>query len=373
MRIVYCIPAIYASGGTERVVINKANYLVDAGYEVAIITTDQDGRQPFFDLDKRVKHYDIGINYYKNANRNLINKFYYYIRNRRIHRKRLEDLLQALQADIAVSLYMNEMSLLPYINDGSKKILEFHFSRPFFRINRRGGLKGLVDLLQEKKDISHIRRYDRFVVLTEEDKLNWPELNNVIVIHNASSLEGIHALNNRQEDVIAVGRYTRQKGFERLIDVWEKVATKVNLRIYGDGELKESLKEKIKDKKLDDRIILEPPTKDIKRVYENSALLVMTSLYEGLPMVMIEAQSCGVPIVSFDFPCGPKDIINNGIDGFLVPDGDLDSMALKIEELLRNDDLRATMGRCAKQNSSRFNLALIMNQWCELYSSIVNQ
>ena len=104
MKIVYCIPGIYASAGTERVVINKANYLVAKGYEVTIITTDQDERKTFFSLDDRVRHYDLRINYFKSRGQCFLKKFFLLLRNRRQHQKRLETLLLKLQADVVISL-----------------------------------------------------------------------------------------------------------------------------------------------------------------------------------------------------------------------------------------------------------------------------
>lgn len=369
MKIVYCIPGIFASAGTERVIINKANYLVNHGYDVIIITTDQDKRPSFFSLDQRVVHYDLGINYFKNAKRKFLMKMFHFIRNRIIHKQRLQKLLLTLKADIVISVYMNEMSILPKINDHSRKILEFHFSRPYLKLNRRSGIKGLIDIVQNKLDVAIIKKYDKFIVLTEEDKGNWLELPNVQVISNASSIIGFASLQkSKKGDVIAVGRLTYQKGFDRLIEAWSKVKSDCQLKIYGDGELKEQLNAKIKALHLEERISIENPTRNIQRVYLDAALLVMTSLYEGLPMVMIEAQSCGLPVVSFDFPCGPRDVINNGVDGYIIPDGDVECMAAKITELMNNDSLRLEMGKNAKTNSLRFDEDYIMRQWCELFS-----
>lgn len=370
-RVVYCIPSLFAAGGTERVVINKANYLVAAGYDVVIVTTDQDGRVPFFHIDDRIIRYDLGINYYKNSKRTLGKKLFYYVYNRIVHKIRLRKLLKKLCSHVVISLYMNEMSILPYIKDGSKKILEFHFSRPFFTLNKRSGIKGLVEKFQQRLDISHIRKYDRFVVLSEEDKRNWSECDNISVIYNASSVSSERLCDGG--DVIAVGRLTKQKGFHRLVDVWAMVPPPFKLRIFGDGELREDLLNEIRRRNLSDRIFIEKPVQDIKTVYENSSILVMTSVFEGLPMVMIEAQSCGLPVVAFDFPCGPLDVINDGEDGFIIPNGDIDLMAKRITTLLCDAELRRAMSFNAKKNSLRFDSDIIMKKWITLFGDIVKQ
>ena len=129
MKIVYCIAGTYNSGGMERVLANKANYLAVHGYEVVIITTDQRGKQPFFDLDRRIRCHDLGINYEENNGKSFLNKLVHYPFKQWKHRKRLSECLKQTNADIAVSMFCNDASLLWKMNDGSRKILEIHFSR----------------------------------------------------------------------------------------------------------------------------------------------------------------------------------------------------------------------------------------------------
>ena len=259
------------------------------------------------------------------------------------------------------------------IYDGSKKILEFHFSRPIFDIKRRKGLKGLLDKIHERLDVRHIRTYDRFVVLTEEDRRNWSELSNVSVIHNASTYSNVSANSKRDLDAIAVGRYTSQKGFANLLEVWWHLKGEYKLYIYGEGELHDKLEHKIRELNLTDRVYLMGPSKDIRTVFERASLLVMTSLYEGLPMVMIEAQTCGVPIVTYDFPCGPKDVITNGYDGYIIPWGEKELMANKISEVLNDGDLWQEMSQRAKKSAMKFSPDTIMTQWCELFEEIISK
>ena len=127
MRIVYCIAGTYNSGGMERVLANKANYLVSHGYEVFIITTDQRGKQPFFSLDERIRCYDLGINYEENNGKSLLNKIIHYPFKQWKHRKRLSELLRELRADIAISMFCNDVSFLWKIKDGTGKYLKFIF------------------------------------------------------------------------------------------------------------------------------------------------------------------------------------------------------------------------------------------------------
>lgn len=167
MKIIYCIAATYNSGGMERVLANKVNWLTrHAGVECIVVTSDQCGRKPFFEFDKRVRHIDLGINYEANNGRGFLNKLIGYPLRQWRHRRRLSALLRREKADITVSMFCNEAALLPDIKDGSRKLLEVHFSR-FKRLQYgRTGVWAIADRLRSRGDLRTARRYDRFVTLT---------------------------------------------------------------------------------------------------------------------------------------------------------------------------------------------------------------
>lgn len=162
MKIVYCLPSTYRMGGIERIVSGKANMFAEMGYDVIIITTDQQGKQPYFKISDKIKCYDLGINFDKNQRRRFIKKIFYYFYNAYLHKNRLKKLLMGLKADIVISTFFSEMGILPQIKDGSKKIVEFHFSRPMFRFTRRKGIKGYIDDFMMHQIIHSLRKYDRF-------------------------------------------------------------------------------------------------------------------------------------------------------------------------------------------------------------------
>lgn len=114
MKIIYCIPATSNSGGMERVLARKVNYLAERGYELGIITTDQRGKAPFFPLHASIKQYDLGINYDENNGQGLWAKLRAYPRKKRLHRERLSKLLVELQADIVISMFGDDADFLPY-------------------------------------------------------------------------------------------------------------------------------------------------------------------------------------------------------------------------------------------------------------------
>lgn len=374
MKILYNIAGTYRSGGMERVLANKSNWLVANGYEVVIATTDQCGRPSFFKLDSRIKCYDLNINYEKNNGTSLISKIIHFPYKQFLHKRRLKALIDVESPDLVVSMFCNDVNFITDIQDNSSKILEIHFSK-FKRLQYgRKGLWKMVDSYLTKKDERLVRKFDRFVVLSHEDKSYWGEMKNIVVIPNALSRKKSYScsslLNKR---AIAVGRYTYQKGFDRLIDAWKIVheyCPDWQLDIVGEGEDKIVLENQIKNNKLENIVHLISPTLEIEHKYLESSLLVMSSRYEGFGLVLIEAHSCGLPTVSFNCKSGPSDIIQNGVNGFLIEDGDIKEMALKIVQLIKDEPLRMKMGERAYRGSIKYSEERIMKQWMDLFDEV---
>lgn len=376
MKLVYLIAGTYNSGGMERVLANKANYLVSHGHDVIIVTTDQRRQKPFFTLDKRIVCYDLDVNYEENNGKSFFNKVLHWPFKQWKHKKRLSKLLRQLSADVVISMFCNDISILPGINDGSKKVLEVHFSR-FKRLQYgRKGLWRLADEWRNANDIRTVSRYDRFVVLTEEDQTYWGNLPNIQVIPNARTFAFEKPAELTNKVVMAVGRYDYQKGFERLIDAWAIVCRRANdwkLEIIGDGALRPNMLQQIEEHGLKDMVVLKKVQADqIKDAYMNASIFALSSRFEGLPMVLLEAQAAGLPIVSFTCKCGPKDLIEDGVNGFLVDEGDIDGLADRLVCLIENEELRKGMGGAAYRNSGRYAEDTIMKQWLDLFQELSN-
>ncbi|BBQ06492.1 glycosyltransferase family 4 protein [Elizabethkingia anophelis] len=357
----------------ERVLANKANYLAELGYDITIITTDQRDRSPYFQLDPLIKNIDLGINYTDNNNKGLLQKLLSYPKKQKIHKRKLEKILSDLKADIVISMFDNDAAILPKIKDGSKKILEIHFSR-FKRLQYgRKGVWKIINRLRSNADLKLVQRYDRFVVLTHEDKSYWGNLPNIKVIPNANSFVLSKRADLENKRVIAVGRYDYQKGFDELINVWKGVYVKHpdwSLDIFGHGPLKDELQSLIDQLGLTKTIHLCAPVKNIEQEYLNSSILAMTSRYEGLPMTLLEAQACGLPLVSYACKCGPRDIIKNNENGFLIEEGNQNEMAHKIIKLIENKELRLKMGESALRASDYFSEESVMKKWIYLFSNL---
>lgn len=373
MKIIYCIAGTCHSGGMERVLANKANYLTGHGYEVVIVTTDQQGLPPFFPLAEQIRCIDLGINYEENNGKSFANKLLHYPLKQYRHQKRLAAILKREKPDVTISMFCNDAGFITRINDGSKKVLEIHFSK-FKRLQyNRKGLWRLADLWRSKQDEKTVRRFDKFVVLTEEDKGYWGNLPNITVIPNANTFATSQAAALENKKVIAIGRYTYQKGFERLIEAWNILSPGFpgwKLDIIGNGEERDKLQDLIHAYHLDGQVTLVSPTKSIDKVYLDASVLVMSSRYEGLPMVLLEAQAFGLPIVSFACKCGPKDIVANGETGFLVEENDIEGLARQLVKVMKDKNLRKQMGRKAKEASLRYAEDAVMAKWTALFDSL---
>lgn len=376
MKIFYCIAGTYNSGGMERVLANKANYLVEMGYDITILTTDQEGKCSYFEMNADIKHVDLGINYNTGKDKNMLSKTAAYIAKQRLHRKRLTAFLSEQKADIVVSMFDHEVSFLYKIKDGSKKILEIHFSR-FKRLQYgRKGLWRQVDEYRSKKDLKWVQKYDRFIVLTHEDAGYWGKLMNMKVIPNANSFVSSKQSDCTNKRVIAVGRYDYQKGFEDLIAAWKRVYDKHpdwTLHIFGNGELRQAMQEQVDDLGLSKVIDLAMPVKNIEEEYVKSSFLAMSSRYEGLPMTLLEAQTCGLPMVAYTCKCGPLDIIEDGVNGYLVREGDRKQLTNRMLKIIENPDLRIEMGREAYRKSHFYAVDRVMKQWTELFNELVDK
>lgn len=380
-KIVYCTPALYSAGGVERVISFKASYLAEQlGYDVTIIVTEGKGRACFFPLSDKVKvvNYELGFEDLWKAP--FLRKVFLYLTKQHKYKKRLSVELMRIRPDITISMLRREINFLTSLKDGSKKIGELHVNRANYRnfeANDSNKLKQLFAKFWMKSLVGKLKRLDQLVVLTNKSKTSWPELSNVTVIPDPIplsmplSVSGLHA-----KRVITIGRYAYQKGYDLLLQAWaelEKHYTDWTLEIYGMGD-QTPYRQMMMDLGIDtNRCLLNGPVDDVGQVYKNSSIFVLSSRFEGFGLVLVEAMASGLPVVSFDCPAGPDEIITDGYDGLLVPSGDVKLLAQKLMLLMADKELRTRLSQNARRSAQRYEMNSIAGKWVDLFNKLMEK
>lgn len=348
-KVTFFIYDMYTGGGIERVVSLIANEM-SKRYEVEIISLYKTAEKPLYKLNENIK-----VSHILEKELFPMKVYYMYLRHK------VKQFLKNYKTDFFICASMGFVGLTTFMRKRAKYIAWEHANTS---IGGFGDKLWLGRLLAAKFA-------DTIVVLTKKDmKMNIEKYNTQKKIRQIYNPMEELKLNNsydiNSKKIVSSGRLQYQKGFDILIDVAEKVFTKHpdwEWHIYGDGMDRENLEQKIKEKNLEKQVKLMGRTNRMNELYQEYAMFVMTSRYEGFAMVNIEAHLAKLPIVSFNCNCGPDEIIQDGINGYLVNCFEIDEMAGKINFLIENQKLRAEMSQNTSLDKEKLKMDNIMKEW----------
>ena len=376
MRIVYCYNTLWKTGGIETITAIKADALSRLeGNDVWVVVTDSPDHAPDV-LSPNVHLVDLGIHYDKISWRFPLNLIQL-LPKRCLHRKKLRRLFHEIHPDVVISAGGHERKILPFLHGPWVLIRECHSVTNKHQTSQNNLVK-MTGWLGEMIEFRlFYKRYDRIVVLTEEDKrINWHNNDRVIVLENPLRFSLVKLSSLTKKKVISVGRLSPVKGFSQLIRAFKTVVDLYpdwELHIFGDGPERESLLDEIQSLGLQNSVSLHGTTKQVQEELTQASIYACSSRFEGFGLSILEAMSCGLPIVSFDCPYGPKSLIDNGHSGFLVPLDDVQGLSEKICLLIEDANLRKTMGENAYNSTKKNNLDLVTSRWMDLFLELLSK
>ena len=342
------------------------------------MTESQANKPIAFPLSKNTRHIDLGVDFDKEYGHILPVRAFIYYNLMKAYRKRLQHFILQEKPDIVITTLGRDLEIIVGMKDASIKIGETHTTqyhlRNFHLMEQRGGIYKYIARYSRKRQISLAKKLKALVLLTPQDESDWAGVTATYVIPNFIPVypERYSSLNNKR--AIVVGRYNPAKGYEYLIQAWKIVHQKHPdwiLDIYGSGEMHDDVKRWIENENLSNTMIMHEPTNAIMDEYLNSSLCIISSRYEGFPMVIVEAMACGVPCVAFDCPFGPRNIITHQEDGLLVDYLNPQALSDSICKLIEDDVLRKDMGIAARDNIRRFSADVVMTKWVRLFNILV--
>lgn len=342
-RIEIVIEDYTLSGGTEYIAAFISNTLAKSGYNVRIVTLGKKNQSSFYPISEKVEIFNL-----KNKGIWALTK--YFRSNKVLLRYSISMGRNGVKCAWA-NIFSGSLSRLvtcEHVGFVNKSIFV-----SFLQILAFNLVDGLVLLTQ--RDANRLKKFVR---------------HEIIVMPNPSRFDAVQEsdLDTKENLIIAVGRLTFQKGFDRLIRIVSEIGIWGNwsLEIYGEGEDESKLKHLIYTHGLTDRVRLCGNTKDINGVYQRAKILAMTSRFEGLPLVLIEAKSFGVACISFDCETGPREIIDDCADGYLIKSDDFEEFTKKLSNIMNNEVLLKSLQETALKNSEKFNLESIAPRWVQV-------
>ena len=373
MKVLYIVNALAIHGGLERVIVDKMNWLAEhTEFGVYVVTMDQGNHPVVYPLHKKIYHVDLGIFFYELYQYNGLKRLKSSFLLHKLLRSRLKEIILDISPDIVICTQKQYVGDVDRARGKIPLVFECHSAYLAWRYEDYGVWQRLENMLYNRE----VKKVQMVVSLTKGDADEWRKITpHVMVIPNIVHLNDMKRISDcRSKKVIFVGRYTSQKDIGSLLHIWNLVHLRHpdwQLNLYGGlgNELGKWQKEM---DRMNSNVEVHDPTSDIIDKYLESSLLLLTSIYEPFGLVLPEAMSCGLPVVAFNCPYGPGDIVTDGVDGYLIKNRDVDAFADRICHLIENEELRLKMGKVAIRSTQRYKSDKIMPQWIKLFNEIIS-
>ena len=369
MRILYLFRSLAVWGGIERILVDKMNWLASkGGVDVYMLTTDQGDHPIPYQVNNKVHIEDLGIIFHRKYQFGYLKRIGISYLMRHQYKKSLSDRINRIQPDVIVCTTAGQLDIVSDVKGKIPLVVESH------SICSRTIEQGQYAILRKYhrfKFLKLLSKTDCLVALTEGDAVEWCHFHHhVKVIPNMLHPCKVEPSSLNSKHVIWVGRFDYQKRAEVAIGIWKHVVNRHPdwyLDIFGEGEYESEVTLMASSTR---NVFVHKPTSQIFDCYSNSSILISTSLFEPFGLVIAEAMSCGLPVVAFDCPYGPAAIINEGVNGFLIPSDNMHYFADKLSLLIEDASLRKHMGQAALDSSDRFSADLVMPQWLALFDEL---
>ena len=371
MRILYITDALAVWGGIERVLSDKMNYLVqEYGYEVYVVTADQGNHPIPFPLDERIRVKDLAIRFHQQYKYHGIKRILKYHELERLFKDRLESYITEIKPDVISCIRDGYASTVLRMKSSIPVIFESHAMYRDVVYENSTLLHRMVTFFKRLR----LRKLDKLVALTQGDADDWKRVcRHVCVIPNIVHLNDSGKYSScESKTVVLAGRFDLQKDQASMLDVWSIVQKRHPdwvLNMYGNGELKSFYEQEVVRRELN--VFIHSAVPYIMEKYIEASMLVMSSLYEPFGLVLAEAMSCGLPVVAFDCPYGPADIVKDGENGFLVENRNIEAFAERVCQLIEDEQLRVKMGKTAIASVQRYRAEMIMPKWKQLFEQLI--
>ena len=369
MKILYLFSSLSVWGGIERILVDKMNWLASkGGIEVCMLTTDQGDHPIPYQVNNKVHIKDLGINFHRKYQFGYLKRMGISYLMRHQYKKSLAEHIIRIQPDVIVCTTADPIDIITGVKGRIPLVVESHSicSRTIEQ-----GKYAVLRKYRRFKFLKSLSKAECVVALTKGDAEEWHHFHHhVKVIPNMLHPCKIEPSSLNSKHVIWVGRFDYQKRAEVAIGIWKQVANWYPdwcLDIYGEGEYESEVTLMASSTQ---NVFVHKPTSQIFDCYSNSSILISTSLFEPFGLVIAEAMSCGLPVVAFDCPYGPAAIINEGVNGFLIPSENMHCFADKLSLLIEDASFRKQMGQAALDSSDRFNADLVMPQWLALFDEL---